>query len=258
MNKSTNPLKLFCALLAGLMMSVSAFAQTKPVTITVFDETGPLPGASIMVKGTTTGTMTDLDGNAVLDLKQGDVLEVSFIGYHTTEATVGSGDKLQVVLKEDTTLLDETIVVGYGVQKKETLTGAVSQIRTDDITNTKSPDALLSLQGKVPGLLIRDMGGKPGAFNTELSLRGYGSPMIVVDGVVRSQQMVGKSRGYAMSAKQTQEYTDISVLQEINPEDIESVSVLKDASATIYGLGAANGVILITTKKGQSQTLQSP
>ena len=254
MNKSTNPLKLFCAVLAGLMMSVSAFAQTKPVTITVFDETGPLPGASIMVKGTTTGTMTDLDGNAVLDLKQGDVLEVSFIGYHTTEATVGSGDKLQVVLKEDTTLLDETIVVGYGVQKKETLTGAVSQIRTDDITNTKSPDALLSLQGKVPGLLIRDTGGKPGAFNTELSLRGYGAPMIVVDGVVRSQTMVGKSRGYAMSAKQTQEYNDISVLQEINPEDIESVSVLKDASATIYGLGAANGVILITTKKGQSQT----
>lgn len=255
MNKSTNPLKLFCALLAGLMMSVSAFAQTKPVTITVFDETGPLPGASIMVKGTTTGTMTDLDGNAVLDLKQGDVLEVSFIGYHTTEATVGSGDKLQVVLKEDTTLLDETIVVGYGVQKKETLTGAVSQIRTDDITNTKSPDALLSLQGKVPGLLIRDMGGKPGSFSTQLSLRGYGgSPMIVVDGVVRSQTMTRKSSGYAMSAKQVEEYTDISVLQEINPEDIESVSVLKDASAAIYGLGASNGVILITTKKGQSQT----
>ena len=147
MNKSTNPLKLFCAVLAGLMMSVSAFAQTKPVTITVFDETGPLPGASIMVKGTTTGTVTDLDGNAVLDLEQGDVLEVSFIGYNTAEATVGGGDRLQVVLKEDTTLLDETIVVGYGVQKKETLTGAVSQIRTDDITNTKSPDALLSLQG---------------------------------------------------------------------------------------------------------------
>lgn len=255
MNKSTNPLKLFCAVLAGLMMSVSAFAQTKPVTITVFDETGPLPGASIMVKGTTTGTVTDLDGNAVLDLEQGDVLEVSFIGYNTAEATVGSGDKLQVVLKEDTTLLDETIVVGYGVQKKETLTGAVSQIRTDDITNTKSPDALLSLQGKVPGLLIRDMGGKPGSFSTQLSLRGYGgSPMIVVDGVVRSQTMTRKSSGYAMSAKKTEEYTDISVLQEINPEDIESVSVLKDASAAIYGLGASNGVILITTKKGQSQT----
>ena len=107
MNKSTNPLKLFCAVLAGLMMSVSAFAQTKPVTITVFDETGPLPGASIMVKGTTTGTVTDLDGNAVLDLEQGDVLEVSFIGYNTAEATVGSGDRLQVVLKEDTTCPEE-------------------------------------------------------------------------------------------------------------------------------------------------------
>lgn len=241
-------------MLAGLLMSVSALAQTKSVTITVFDETGPLPGASIMVKGTTTGTMTDLDGNAILDVKEGDVLEVSYIGYHTSEATVGSGDRLQVVLKEDTTLLDETIVVGYGVQKKETLTGAVSQIRTDDITNTKSPDALLSLQGKVPGLLIRDMGGKPGSFATELSLRGYGSPMIVVDGVVRSQTMTRKRSGYAMSAKQTEDYTDISVLQEINPEDIESVSVLKDASAAIYGLGAANGVIIITTKKGQSMT----
>lgn len=248
-------LKLLCAFLLSVVLSVSALAQTKSVTITVFDDTGPLPGASIMVKGTTTGTMTDMEGNAVLEgLKEGDILEVSYIGYTTSEATVGRGDKLQVVLKEDTTLLDETIVVGYGVQKKETLTGAVSQIRTDDITNTKSPDALLSLQGKVPGLLIRDTGGKPGSFSTELSLRGYGTPMIVVDGVVRSQTMTRKQTGYAMSAKSVETYNDISVLQEINPEDIESVSVLKDASATIYGLGASNGVILITTKKGRDMT----
>ena len=255
MNRFINSttLKLFCAFLLGAVFSVTAPAQTKQVTITVFDDTGPLPGASIMVKGTSTGTMTDMDGNAILDnLKEGDVLEISYIGYTPSEATVGRGDRIRVVLKEDTTLLDETIVVGYGVQKKETLTGAISQIRTDDITNTKSPDALLSLQGKVPGLLIRDQGGKPGSFSTELSLRGYGSPMIVVDGVVRSQTMTRKQTGYAMSAKSIETYNDISVLQEINPEDIESVSVLKDASATIYGLGASNGVILITTKKGRN------
>ena len=258
MNKSNTPpinLKLFCAFLLSAVISVTAFAQTKSVTVSVSDDTGPLPGASVLIKGTTNGTMSDIDGNAVLNgLKEGDVLEVSFIGYLTTNVTVGKRDKITVVLKEDTTLLDETVVVGYGVQKKETLTGAISQIRTDDITNTKSPDALLSLQGKVPGLLIRDQGGKPGSFSTELSLRGYGTPMIVVDGVVRSQTRMRKTSGYAFTAKQTETFNDISVLQEINPEDIESVSVLKDASAAIYGLGAANGVILITTKKGRDMT----
>lgn len=234
-------------------MSIAAYAQTETVTVTVFDSTGPLPGANVMIKGTTTGAMSDLDGVVKIDgVKANDVLVVSFIGFSSVEFTPGTKTSHQITLKEDTNLLEETIVVGYGVQKKESLTGAISQIRTEDITNTKSVDALTSLQGKVPGLLIRDTGGKPGAFGTELSLRGYGTPMIVVDGVVRNTTMTRKTTGWTNSAKNVESYNDMSVLQEINPEDIESVSVLKDASAAIYGLGAANGVILITTKKGKS------
>lgn len=248
-------MKLFCALVLGLSLTVSALAQSLTVKVTVSDEFGPLPGASVLQKGTTNGATTDLEGLASISgLKAGDVLEISFLGMTTKEVTVGTKTDIKVTLQEDTQLLEETVVVGYGVQKKESLTGAISQIRSEDITNTKSVDALLSLQGKVPGLQIRDTGGKPGQFGTELSLRGYGTPMIVVDGVVRSSTMVRKQQtGYVSSAKALETYNDMSVLQELNPEDIESVSVLKDASAAIYGLGAANGVILITTKKGKAQ-----
>lgn len=255
MKKLSNLFKSLCAILLGLTMSVAAFAQSETVKVTVFDSTGPLPGANVMIKGTTTGAMTDLDGVASVEgVKPDDVLVVSFIGFSSVEFTPGTKTSHQITLKEDTNLLEETIVVGYGVQKKESLTGAISQIRTEDITNTKSTDALLTLQGKVPGLLIRDTGGKPGQFGTELSLRGYGTPMIVVDGVVRSSTQVRKAQtGYVSSAKSLESYNDLSVLQELNPDDIETVSVLKDASAAIYGLGAANGVILITTKKGKVQ-----
>ena len=218
-------------------------AQTKSVKVNVTDAYGPVAGASVLVKGTTNGDVTDLDGNTTItNVDAQSVLIISFIGYTTEEVTVGNRSSLNVTLKEDTEQIDETVVVGYGTQRKESLTSAITSVRSEDVTKTKQNDVVTALQGKVAGLLIRQAGGTPGAFGSNISLRGYGAPLIVIDGVVRS-------RGYANSNKGIN--TDLE-LSQLNPEDIESISVLKDASASIYGLGAANGVIMVTTKKGTS------
>jgi TonB-linked SusC/RagA family outer membrane protein len=218
----------------------------------VVDENGEtLPGVNVTVKGTVIGVMTDVNGNYSINVPSRDaVLQFSFIGYDMQEVTVGNQSTINVTLGEDVQMLEEVVVVGYGVQKKETLTGAVSQISSDDIVSTKQADAVASLQGKIPGLLIRQASTKPGGFASELSLRGYGAPMIVVDGVVRSGAVFAKNTN-PWGGSATSTVNDMSALQEINPDDIESISVLKDAAAAIYGLGAANGVILITTKKGK-------
>ena len=218
-------------------------AQTKSVKVNVVDAYGPVAGAAVQVKGTTNGQSTDLDGNATINnVDSESVLVVSFIGYLTQEITVGNRATINVTLKEDTELLDETVVVGYGTQKKESLTSAITSVRSEDVTKTKQNDVVTALQGKVPGLLIRQAGGTPGAFGADLSLRGYGAPLIVIDGVVRSNSYSNRNKGIN---------TDLEFSQ-LNPEDIESISVLKDASASIYGLGAGNGVIMITTKKGSA------
>ena len=218
-------------------------AQTKSVKVNVTDAYGPVAGASVLVKGTTNGDVTDLDGNTTItNVDAQSVLIISFIGYTTEEVTVGNRSSLNVTLKEDTEQIDETVVVGYGTQRKESLTSAITSVRSEDVTKTKQNDVVTALQGKVAGLLIRQAGGTPGAFGSNISLRGYGAPLIVIDGVVRTS-------GYANSNKGIN--TDLE-LSQLNPEDIESISVLKDASASIYGLGAANGVIMVTTKKGQA------
>ncbi len=205
-----------------------------------------------MVSGTSTGTATDLDGNFEIDVPSGAILEISSIGYETRK--VKATAKMNIVLVEDAELLNESVVVGYGVQKRESLTGSISQIRSEDIAATRTANGVDALQGKIPGLQITQNSGKPGQFNSDLSIRGYGNPMIVVDGVVRSVTRQRKNtRSWSNNARQLESYNDISVLQELNPDDIESISVLKDASATIYGLGAENGVILITTKKGEAK-----
>ncbi len=253
--KNNQLLKRIALVAAGFILSVPVlFSQSKiTVTGTVTDvDKEPVIGVAVMVPGTQTGTSTDIDGNFTLDVTEGTMLEFSSIGFETIQ--LKAEKTMKVTIREDSELLEETVVVGYGVQKKESLTSAISQIAAEDITNTKTDDAIVALQGKVPGLLIREQSGKPGAFQTDLDLRGYGTPMIVVDGVVRSKQATRRVTNWAywMGARE-ETYNDISVLQEINPEDIESISVLKDASATIYGLGAENGVILITTKKGRVQ-----
>ena len=236
--------KLLTVCLLAILYVTSAFAQST-VTVTVKDDVGAVPGASVLIKGTTTGEMTDIDGIAKLTAKDTDVLVISFIGYRTVEVTVGTRAKIDVTLEVDSEQLEETVVVGYGSQKKESLTAAISQVKSEDITSTKQTNLVASLQGKVPGLQIRQRSGKPGTFDTDLSLRGFGQPLVIIDGVARTAQARDGEWGYWMNEG------GAAALSQLNPEDIESISVLKDAAAAVYGLDAANGVILVTTKKGQ-------
>ena len=255
--RKTQLLKRAMSVVLGLVLGASALlAQNITVTGTVTDvQNEPLVGASVLQSGTTNGTMTDVDGNFTLSVPKGAELEISSIGFTTLK--LKAEPNMKVALPEDVEMLNETVVVGYGVQKRESLTSSISQIRSEDIGMTKSPDAVTALQGKVPGLMITQNTGKPGDFANSISIRGYGAPMVVVDGVVRSSTKITRQpfwsgmEAWGMSESDISYSNDLSVLNEINPDDIESISVLKDASATIYGLGAENGVILITTKKGQ-------
>ena len=199
----------------------------------VLDQDGlSIPGVSVSVKGTTIGTTTDADGSYSINVPNGNaVLVFTYIGYDTGEYTVGSQREINVVLNEATFLIDEVVVVGYGTQRKETLTGAVATVNASEIMTTKSDNLVTNMQGKMPGLLYRPNSGEPGDFDMSLSIRGYGTPIIVIDGIVRN-------RGGAAE------------LAQLNSEDIESVTLLKDASAAIYGMNAANGVVIVTTKKG--------
>ncbi len=203
----------------------------------VSDEKGdPLIGASISVKGSTTGTITDVNGKYSLSIADASAkLVFSFIGYETKEEVVGTRTKIDVVLAEKNEGLEEIVVVGYGVQKRINLTGAVSQITSKELVKAPMQNVSNMLTGKIPGLTSIQSSGKPGADGTTLYVRGLNSfngdnsPMIIVDGVPR-------------------------ILNYVNPNDIESISVLKDASAAIYGVQGANGVILITTKMGSESS----
>ena len=255
--RKTQLLKRAMSVVLGLVLGASALlAQNITVTGTVTDvQNEPLVGASVLQSGTTNGTMTDVDGHFTLSVPKGAELEFSSIGFTTLK--LKAEPEMKVALPEDVEMLNETVVVGYGVQKRESLTSSISQIRSEDIGMTKSPDAVTALQGKVPGLMITQNTGKPGDFANSISIRGYGAPMVVVDGVVRSSTKITRQpfwsgmEAWGMSESDISYSNDLSVLNEINPDDIESISVLKDASATIYGLGAEHGVPLITTKKGQ-------
>ncbi len=159
--------------------------QPGTITGTVTDESGePLIGVNIIVKENATGSITDIDGQFILQGVPGNAtLVVSYIGYVTQEIKTGSRNVFSIILKEDTQALEEIVVVGYGIQKKETLSGSVASIKADEITTTKSENLVNSLQGKMPGLLIRQRTGEPGTFDNLVSIRGYGDPLIVIDGV---------------------------------------------------------------------------
>lgn len=221
---------LLSMLCLALLFPVMAMAQTKASGV-VYDDLGePVIGASIIEKGTTNGTVTDLDGNFELNVKSGAVLQVSFVGYATQE--VKAAANMKITLKEDAELLEETVVVGYGVQKKSSLTGAVSQVKSEDMEARTITNATQALQGKTSGVQILSSSAKPGASPSVrirgISSNGDSSPLYVVDGRIASD------------------------IAGIDPNDIESMEVLKDgASAAIYGAAAGNGVILITTKKGK-------
>lgn len=201
----------------------------------VIDENGAgLPGVNIILKGTYTGTSAEPDGSFSLEVPDGEqVLVFSFVGYNTLEVAVSRNKTfINVALEPDVESLEEVVVVGYGEQRKVSITGSVVKIETKEITQTKAPNVANSLTGRVPGLVINARGGEPGRESMEILIRGKAttgdaSPLFVIDGVA--------NRGS---------------FERLNPEDIESISILKDASAAIYGAQAANGVILVTTKRG--------
>ena len=240
-------LKRLLTVLCGLVLGASALLAQNTITVkgTILDpEKQPVIGAAVMQAGTSNGTATDLDGNFSLTVPMGADLTVSAIGYETLTVKATSST-LNITLNEESTQLDETVVVGYGTQKKASLTSAIANIRDEELNATKQADVTASLQGKVPGLLIRQVGGSAGDFDTDLNIRGFGEPIVVIDGVVRTAQRRGRQfSGNSFSNSST------SILSQLNPEDIESISVLKDASASLYGIGSQNGVILVTTKKG--------
>lgn len=223
---------LLCMMLLYCGFLYSQNVQVKGI---VTDQDGnPLLGATIQVKSSQQAAVTDMDGGfSFAKLAPDATLKVSYIGFQTKEVKVGKQTLLKIVLDENEALLNEVVVVGYGTQKKQTLTGAISTISGESITTTKSPSIAQSLQGKVAGVQIRQQDGQPGAFSSMVQIRGFGSPLYVIDGVVRDNG------------------DGASEFQRMNPEDIENISVLKDGAAAIYGMNAANGVVIITTKKGQ-------
>ena len=245
--KSIQLLKRMASVLVGLALGASLLSAQERITVkgTVLDpEKQPVIGAAVLQAGTTNGAATDLDGNYTITVPAGATLEVSAIGYETLRV-VANSTTLNITLQEESTELEETVVVGYGTQKKASLTSAISNIQAEDITSTKQTNLTSALQGKVPGLQIRQNSGAVGWFDDDISLRGYGEPLVIIDGVAR------QSKSIMYWGWMDNNNSSAAALAELNPEDIESISVLKDASASIYGLGAQNGVILVTTKKGQ-------
>ena len=250
MMKTNSLLKRLFSVLAGLVLGASALLAQNTITVrgTILDaEKQPVIGAGVMQSGTTNGASTDLDGHFTITVPAGADLVISAIGYETLTVKATSST-LNITLNEEATQLDETVVVGYGTQKKASLTSAITNIQSEDITSTKQSNLTAALQGKVPGLLIRQQSGAVGWFDDAISLRGYGAPLVIIDGVARGSRQI-TSHGWGRSTN-----SSTAALAELNPDDIESITVLKDASASIYGLGAQNGVILVTTKKGQVGT----
>ena len=248
--------KLFRVVLAGVLMifSFMVYAQERIVTGKVYDSSGEsIIGASVMVQGTMQGVVTDIDGAFQLKVQPSQSLVISFLGYQDVILPVGSKNNFKIILEEDSKKLDEVVVVGYATQKKVNLTGSVASVSAKDIQDIPVANTTTLLQGRLPGLVLTQNGAQAGNDNPEIRIRGIGTfgnnnPMVLIDGVEGS----------------------ISQIAEIPSADIESISVLKDAaSAAIYGVRAANGVILITTKRGQasskvkvsysgSYTLQTP
>ncbi|MFE3846459.1 SusC/RagA family TonB-linked outer membrane protein [Flavobacterium sp. LB3P45] len=248
------------SLLKGLMvfltMLCTSLTYSQDVSGTVSDSSGPLPGASILVKGTTNGAQTDLDGKfTIRNVGSNAVLVFSYIGLKAQEVSVAGKSSVKVTLKEDSAELKEVVVIGYGSVKKKDATGAVDQLSSKKFDNVAATNPAELLRGKVAGVQITSSSGEPGAANSirirgNGTLRGGNGPLIVVDGVPLAGGDVSAGGANmnlgSMSAKDP--------LSFINQNDIESMSILKDASSTaIYGARGANGVIIITTKKGKSK-----
>lgn len=218
----------------GTSSAMVSAVEPTDISGVVSDKLGPVPGASVMIKGTRTGTLTDAEGRFSMKVNKGDVLVISFLGYDDSEIVYNGETTINVKLKENSTLLDEVQVVAYGTAKKATITGSMASVRTDDLLKTPASSISNALSGKVPGLSTVQMSGQPGADDPSVYIRGVGSlteglssPLILVDGVERS-------------------------FNQLDPNEVEDVTVLKDAAATaVFGVRGANGVIIVTTKRGE-------
>ncbi|RLK06663.1 SusC/RagA family TonB-linked outer membrane protein [Tenacibaculum discolor] len=238
-------LTLFLALIVQI-----SFAQEKTISGTVSDETGPLPGVTILKKGTTQGTETDFDGNYSIQAKSGDILVFSFVGMKTAERTIGSSNQINVLLESDN-VLEEVVVTALGISKKEKGLGvSIGKVKAESLTVARSSSPINALSGKVSGLKITQQSGTPGGSASIIvrgatSLSGDNQPIFVIDGMPISNQSINAD-GIAGGVDGGNRAGDL------NPDDIESISVLKGASASaLYGARAKNGAIVITTKKGK-------
>lgn len=219
-----------------MLTGQSLWAQSKQVTGVVKDASGEtVIGASVVEKGTTNGTITDFDGNFKLTVSDKSVLQISFVGYTTQDVPVTGKTSFVITLKEDAEMLEEVVVVGYGAQKKESVVGAISQVSNKELLSSPAANVSQAIAGKISGVITSQTSGAPGSDDTQIYIRGRatfagdGQPLVLVDGIERS-------------------------FSQIAPDDIETISVLKDASATaVYGVRGANGVMLITTKRGKEQ-----
>lgn len=211
-------------------------AQQRTVSGVVNDRTGsPLPGVTVVIKGTTTGTITNTSGRYTFaNVPDNATLIFSFVGMRAQEVAVGNQTTINLTLQEESIGIEEVVAVGYGTQSKVTLTGAVSAIKSEDIVTTKNENAQNMITGKIPGVRVLQRTAEPGAFNNSFDIRGMGSPLIIIDGIPRTNQD----------------------FQRLDPNDIDNISVLKDASAAIYGVRAANGVVLVNTKRGADNQLE--
>lgn len=218
----------------------------------VLDTSGsPLIGVNVSIKGSAHGTITDFDGKFILNVKKGDVIVFSYVGFLSKEVKIGNERDIKVILKEDTEALEEVVVVGYGTSRKKDLTGSVASVKADDLNMITSASVNQMLQGKVAGMKVAQSSAQPGA-GVSISIRGGNTPLYIIDGVPLQSNSTADP-GIGTGEFGYKSGVDRDPLNSINPNDIESIEVLKDASAAaIYGASAANGVVLITTKKGKS------
>ncbi len=240
---------LFVVFMFGVQLSYASSIEKDGMSVTpqgvsirgtVVDDTKtPIPGVSVIIQGTTKGTVTDINGNFELTAPVGGVLQISFIGFGKQEITVTSETSvLNIVLKEETENLEEVVIVGYGVQKKETVTGSLSSVSAEELVEQPVSDVTQALAGRLPGLIANQSGGRPGKDAATIKIRGISTldagagsnPLVLIDGIERDQ----------------------SALSFLDPNEIENLSILKDASSTaVFGVRGANGVILVTTKRGK-------
>lgn len=226
--------KIIYTLLIFLTLGHTVYGQQKVITGTVIEDANStlMPGINVAIKGTNTGTFTDIDGKFSISVKPGDILVFSFVGYETQDIKINSQTSLTVRMKAKLSELDEVVVVGYGIQKKVSVVGAISTVKADELKQSASANLSNAIAGRISGVMTKMVSGQPGNDDSRIFIRGMGTfndntPLVLVDGIERS-------------------------FNQIDPDDIESFSVMKDASATaVYGVRGANGVILVTTKRGQ-------